>query len=63
MDEWTAEERASRTPENNPALAALDRLEAIRSAAEWLLANRGHRGEEQAWRLLAAALAKEDTDD
>jgi hypothetical protein len=28
MDEWTAEERMERTAENNPALAALDRLEA-----------------------------------
>jgi hypothetical protein len=61
MDEWTAEERETRTPDNNPALAALDRLEKVRSAAEWLIANRRHRGEAQAWKLLADALAKEPT--
>ena len=36
-------------------------LARIRSAAEWLVANRGHRGEQQAWKLLADALAKEPT--
>jgi len=36
-------------------------LDRIRSAAEWLIANRGHRGEQQAWKLLADALAKEPT--
>ena len=35
-------------------------LARIRNAAEWLIANRGHRGEQQAWKLLADALAKED---
>ena len=34
-------------------------LARIRSAAEWLIANRGQRGEQQAWKLLADALAKE----
>ena len=34
-------------------------LAQIRNAAEWLIANRGHRGEQQAWKLLADALAKE----
>ena len=36
-------------------------LARIRSAAEWLIVNRGHRGEEQAWKLLADALTKEPT--
>jgi hypothetical protein len=47
-----------REPEDvTAALAALDRMVAVRDAAEWLLASRGHRGEQQAWRLLEAALA------
>lgn len=41
-------------------VAALDALVAerdkLREAASWLLANRGHRGEQQAWKLLADAL-------
>ena len=28
----------------------------IKDAAQWLIDNRGHRGEEQAWRLLEKAL-------
>lgn len=39
--------------------AAVEERDTIRNAAEWLLANRGHRGEQQAWKLLAEALAKE----
>lgn len=46
-------------------------LDKIRDAAAWVLANRGHRGEQQAWNLLSDALApmedaspqKEDTDE
>ena len=31
----------------------------LRSAAKWLVDNRGHRGEEQAWKLLADALGED----
>ena len=31
----------------------------IKDAAQWLIDNRGHRGEEQAWRLLEKALTDE----
>ena len=37
-------------------LAAEAEVKRIKDAAQWLVNNRGHRGEEQAWRLLEKAL-------
>ena len=36
--------------------AALAEVARIKDAAQWLIDNRGHRGEEQAWKLLEKAL-------
>ena len=41
---------------------ALTEVKRLREAASWLIDNRGHRGEEQAWKLLADALAKDAPD-
>ena len=41
---------------------ALTEVKRLREAASWLIDNRGHRGEEQAWKLLADALAKDTPD-
>jgi len=39
--------------------AAEAEVKRIKDAAQWLIDNRGHRGEEQAWRLLEKALTDE----
>ena len=36
--------------------AAEAEVKRIKDAAQWLVDNRGHRGEEQAWKLLEKAL-------
>ena len=38
------------------AEAAEAEVKTIKDAAQWLIDNRGHRGEEQAWKLLENAL-------
>ena len=42
--------------ENRRLREALAEVKQIKDAAQWLVDNRGHRGEEQAWKLLEKAL-------
>jgi len=61
-DEWEVAAKkisGARNRWKKRAEAAEAEVKRIKDAAQWLVNNRGHRGEEQAWKLLEKALTDE----